>query len=404
MIKGHSRFWYFFKKSFLIFPHAGGARSDGKPYLAARELAPFYDRLHDEAGLAKRAYWRLLRMAFMAWIGPRARRLAKKHKLSDERRTVVERIAKARYMDPRDVLINDFTTTDEPKFYVRRFEEAAINRLMNPQYWTGECEMDDKIAFAARCERSGLPHPPLLATCVNGVIEARALPKTGEIFVKPLHGTGGIGAAAYKAPAFASLEDFKAFLKKTAGAKEDWLAQDRLGTHPALADIALNALSTMRVYTILDEDGRAEVVSTSVKLSTHAASVVDNGAGVGIHVGVDLETGRLGVGAGRGHVTAHEANPANGVHFKGREMPLYRDIVEIALRAHNEVFPDYTYAGFDLAPTDTGVWLIEGNAKASMVAAQRPILRTMPPERFVKLVALNMERPAPGLTKTPPEA
>ncbi|MEO1612381.1 MAG: hypothetical protein AAFU55_08525, partial [Pseudomonadota bacterium] len=194
MIKSHSRFWYFLKKSFLIFPRAGG---DARPFVAAEGLTPFYSRIYAEAGPLKRAYWRLLRFGFRRWIPIRAKQLAKKYDLPDDRRREVERLSLDRFMDPRDALINEFPQKPAVAHYVRRFEEAAINRILNPQYWDGTCEMDDKIAFARRCEAHGLPHPPLLATCVNGQITVNAMPETEEIFVKPLHGTGGIGAEAY---------------------------------------------------------------------------------------------------------------------------------------------------------------------------------------------------------------
>ncbi|MEM8754533.1 MAG: sugar-transfer associated ATP-grasp domain-containing protein, partial [Pseudomonadota bacterium] len=213
-----------------------------------------------------------------------------------------------------------------------------------------------------------------------------------EVFVKPLHGTGGIGAQAYRVDGIERLEALAATLREEAGARHEWLAQDRLRSHPDLRDVTLNALSTVRVYTILDENERAEVVSTSLKLATASEAIVDNGAGTGIHVGIDFETGRLKVGAGRGDLIKHSANPVNGVAFEGREMPRFREMVEIALRAHDEAFPDYTYAGWDLAATADGVFLIEGNPKASMVAAQRWFLRVMGPERFNDLVRLNMAR------------
>lgn len=392
MIRPHSRFWYFLKKSFLIFPLAAPADRSERPYLAARGLSDFYDAIHSEAGPLKRLYFRLTRAAFLAWIPRRARSFAARHGVDPARRDEVAALARRRFVDPRDILVNDFTTEAETTLYIRRFEEAAINRKLNPQYWTGACEMDDKIAFAARCERAGLPHPPLRAVCRAGRIEGLSAPGADEVFVKPLHGTGGIGAEAYAALGLTTPGELADMLREKAGAKHEWLAQDRLRSHPDLVDVALNALSTVRVYTILDEHERAEVVSTSLKLATSAEAIVDNGAGTGIHVGIDFDTGRLKRGAGRGDLVLHGSNPANGVTFEDRPMPCFREIVEIALRAHDEAFPDYTYAGWDLTATAEGVWLIEGNPKASMVAAQRPFLRVMGPERFNDLVRLNMAR------------
>ena len=61
-------------------------------------------------------------------------------------------------------------------------------------------------------------------------------------------------------------------------------------------------------------------------------------------------------------------------------------------RAHETAFPDYVYAGWDVALTEAGPVQIEGNAKATMTSAQRPGLTIMAAERFQTLLAQNLAR------------
>lgn len=390
MIRDHNRFWYFLKKAPFVFPAAPpGAPA---PFVAAEGLTAFYAARWKAAGPLRRASWRLLRAAFLLWLPGRARTLAKAHGIGPERRAEIEALCRRRFLDPRDAIVQNLRSDAEAALYVRRFEEAAISRRLNPQYWDGTCAMDDKAEFAARCVRHGLPHPPLRALCLRGRVEARALPEAPELFLKPRFGTGGFGVGVCPAAGVADLAGLAARLAREAGTRTDWIAQDRLRSHPDLADAALDALSTVRVNTILDEAGRAEVVSVALKLATVPGALADNGAGGGIHIGVEPGTGRLGVGAGRAQSRMHERNPANGVLFRGRALPRFAEIVAQAIRAHETAFADYSYVGWDLAPTAERVWLIEGNAKASMVAAQRPHLRWMKPERFNALLAMHIAK------------
>ncbi|MEO0362882.1 MAG: hypothetical protein AAF322_17300, partial [Pseudomonadota bacterium] len=214
MIRPHSRFWYFLKKSFLIFPLAPAGERAERPYLAARGLHAFYDEIWAAAGPLQRLWFRLGRVGFMTWIARRADSFGARHGVDPERRRAVSALAKKRFVDPRDILVNDFSTEAETELYIRRFEEAAINRRLNPQYWDGTCEMDDKIAFARRCDEHGLPHPPLRAVCRGGEVEALSLPEAEEVFVKPLHGTGGIGAQAYRVDGIERLEALAATLRE----------------------------------------------------------------------------------------------------------------------------------------------------------------------------------------------
>lgn len=389
MIRHHNRNWYFLKKSVLVFPYdPGGAQ----PFVAANALHGFYRQKWATAGALRRFWWRALRLGFLIWLPWRARKLSRFHGLPDERAKAVEALCRRRFMDPRDVIVNGFERDEDAETYARRFEEAAINRLLNPQFWNGTCVMDDKFAFARRCEERGLPTPPIRAFCVDGAITVNAPPGTAEVFVKPLHGVNGEGAGVFDMSGAKDHASFAARLAATAGKGDDWIAQDRLRTHPDLADVSLNALSTVRVYTLLNEQGACEIVSFSLKFTTNPDSVVDNAAQGGIHVGLDHATGQLGVGTGRALSAMYQANPANGARFTGRQMPLWREILDLARQAHEVGFPDYVYCGWDIAPTSEGVFLIEGNAKASMVNAQRANLRVMGPERWSELIGYHLDR------------
>ena len=392
MIRIHNRRWYFLKKSVELFPRS--APGAARPFAAADGLQKHYQRIWDAAGPLRRGWFVLQRLAFLAWLPRRTRTLAAKHGLGEAERSDLYALARRRWFDPRDLIVNEIRDDAGCDRIIRRFEEAAVIRRLNPQYFDGACEMDDKIAFADRCRRHGLPHPELRAVCRNGEVEVRGMPATDSVFVKPAHGTGGFGAAIVDVRGADTPEELKTLLEREAGTGVDWLAQDRLRNHPTVEEFALSALSTMRIVTIRDEHGAAETVAAALKIAVVAGAIVDNAAADGFRIAIDLETGRLGRGAAKAGSRQEGANPVNGVVFEGRRLPYVAEAVALARRAHDVAFADYVYAGWDVAILEDGPILIEGNAKATMTSAQRPNLMAMAPERFQSLIAFHLENAA----------
>ena len=388
MITDHNRGWYLFKKSFDLFPYRTGA----PPVLAAKAISPFYARLFEQAGPLRRMQYRINGPLLKFWFRYREGVVAKKHNIPAAEMAEAAKIARAHCIDPNEVLINHIDET-RAAAYIRRFEEATISRRIAPQYWADDCVLQDKIQFSNCCHEAGLPHPDLLAFARDGEITVNAPPKGDRIFVKPAGGTGGVGAQIIDMTGVSDLAALKAKLEAAAGTNVDWLAQDLLTTHPALKDIALNALSTMRIVTLLNEEGAPELVAASYKCATSTEAIVDNAASAGFRIGVDPATGVLRKGAAKKDPHEYAVNPANGAQIEGVQLPFFEEAKAVALAAHGTAaFAVYPYAGWDVAITADGPILIEGNPKATMTSAQRPGLMVMAPERFVGLIGMHLDR------------
>lgn len=388
MITDHNRSWYLFKKSFEIFPYAPG----DPPVVAAKGLGPFYDRLHAKAGPLKRLLHVLTRPALKLWVWRRTHTVAKAHDIPPEVMRPAAAIARRRLIDPQEVLINHI---DEARAdaYIRRFEEATISRRLAPQYWRDDCVLQDKIRFAEACHAAGLIHPALRAYCRAGKVTVNSLPAGGRVFVKPAGGTGGVGAAIFDVANIETEAELARRLEAEAGVGVDWLAQDLLATHPSLREAALSALSCMRIVTILNEEGVPELVAASYKVATDKGAIVDNAASAGFRIGIDPETARLRKGAAKKNPKEYSENPANGARFEGLEVPFFAEGKALALTAHaTDAFRIYPYAGWDVAITEDGPILIEGNPKATMTSAQRPGLMVMDPARFTDLIGMHLDR------------
>jgi hypothetical protein len=99
---------------------------------------------------------------------------------------------------------------------------------------------------------------------------------------------------------------------------------------------------------------------------------------------VDLETGRLGAGRSRHHFKYASVIPGTDRSFVGFQLPHWDRVKEIALQAA-AVFPWARAIGWDIAISDTGPVLIEGNSEWSTSLLQIPAPRGLLTGEFKRL-------------------
>lgn len=373
---------YFLKKAYAIYPGVVAPVSGGF-------LADHYRRRRASRGPLRAALDALVGLAFQAWIPWRARRVQKTFGLDDawRRRAVV--IARTRFADPQDVALFRIAAAAEMDGYVRRFEDAALNKRINPLGWTSDCALADKARFYGRCRDAGLPHPETVAVVEAGRLTLEADPAGRELVAKPADGEGGDGLVMLGA--FVDAQDLAVRLPAALrGAQGAMVVQPRIGTHPALRDLALAAMPTVRVVTLLDEVGAPEVVSATFRFASDPAARVDNMKAGGLIAAVDLEAGTLGV-ACRGYGGGdHRVHPVTGAPIAGGALPDWGAVKALCVRAHAEAFGDYALVGWDVAMTPDGPLLIEGNGKPGVLMPQRAARRGLGEGRYGVLLAHHL--------------
>ena len=178
----------------------------------------------------------------------------------------------------------------------------------------------------------------------------------------------------------------------------DWLVQERLFNHDRLRSIAMNALSTTRITTMLDEHGSAEVVAAVQRLPLDATTCIDNTSGGGLIAGVDEKSGQLlpaKLGRSRGDLGRRYAvHPLSGSAIAGVELPFWGQCLELARHAHAVAFREYTMVGWDVGITNGGPVLIEGNGKPSIVINQRGTGRAAGDGRLGELLRYHLGKAA----------
>ena len=267
--------------------------------------------------------------------------------------------------------------------------------------------LDDKVWFARHCRERGLRAVPVQFLLSGGRLEPQLEGLTrlpdADLFVKPRSGSGGhrmerwdvAGEGLYRNSKGETLtrEALTAMLLERS-LKDDFLIQPRLVNHPELDDISNGALATVRVLTIRNEQGRAEATNAAFRMAVGTNSVVDNFHQGGLATAVDLQTGRIGEASDLGawpDMGWRETHPVSGARFAGRILPLWKDVIVLAVRTH-EAFPDRIIVGWDVAMLADGACVIEGNGKPDLDIHQRAERRPLGEARIASLLVFNVEK------------
>jgi Sugar-transfer associated ATP-grasp len=292
--------------------------------------------------------------------------------------------------------------------YLTRFETKnglfrALNK-MRPNPHPGS-EMNNKRLFADCCEKFGIPHAKVLAIVDSGNIEWHCQPEEiqADLFCKRQVGMGAVGTHEFRYLGSGRYVDAdnKEFDIDGAlnGLKPESfncpiLVHPWLRNHASIADLALDSLITFRVLTCLNETGEVEVTLAMLrllaKLEPHWQHVPDEEYAAPI----DLKTGELGLFTGDNMKTAHlryENHLVTGAPIKGRILQEWRSISDVAIKAHR-AFPHRLFVGWDIALTDHGPVVLEGNTNLDVMFLQRVHDAPIGESRFGELMNFHLHK------------
>ncbi|MHA1548388.1 MAG: sugar-transfer associated ATP-grasp domain-containing protein [Alphaproteobacteria bacterium] len=226
-----------------------------------------------------------------------------------------------------------------------------------------------KLWVHDRLHRANVHTVKLIAMGGRGALtfygNERALPPT-DLFAKPNLGKGGIGAVrwtyhngTYRAHT-GEVKSEADLLDHWRHAQSTVIVQKCLRNHPLIEEIAGRTLCTLRVHTVLDEDGTPRALPDAFLKLAAGSAVADNIHFGGLAVPVDMTTGELGVAINRdfGH---SNVNPVTGMQFRDKVVPFWQDVLALALRGHEALLPAVV-VGFDIAVLADGPTILEANS------------------------------------------
>lgn len=378
--------WYRAKKAYSIYP--GIVTPVSGPFLKEH-----YARRRRERGLPRAMLDVLVGLGFHAWIPFRALATQRRLGLTAEWRRRASRIAHQRFADPNDIALFRIQEAGQLDGYIRRFEDAGLNQIINPLGWRLDCVLMDKIAFYARCQEHDLTHPPVVATWRSGEFKRLDADAHQPLLLKPARGEGGRGVKKLDPPEGASDEELDRWLREAfAGCSGPWLIQHRIAPHPHLLPLALGALPTARITTILDAAGEPEVCNAVLRFPSDPTVAVDNMKAGGLLSPVDLDAGTLGLSCQGYGGTDHEVHPVTGAPIVGARLPDWEAAKALVVDAHRRAFLGYTLIGWDVGFSPAGPVLVEGNGKPGVLMPQRSGRRGLGGQRYGELLAVQLAR------------
>ncbi|TFV69941.1 hypothetical protein E4P39_20580 [Blastococcus sp. CT_GayMR19] len=266
--------------------------------------------------------------------------------------------------------INSFPDIEDPSVpYVSDLRFQFHVSKLNPD-WTRPL-LQDKNVFADALTARGLgPYAPE----VYGIVTAKGfharssdalerLRNQDGVMLKPIRGTRGKGVR------LAAPSEVEAM---TAGFETALLVQERVTQHPAISQINPRSLNTLRLLAVRLPAGPVLAVGMH-RWGTAESGVVDNIDSGGLASGVDLATGRLGPAltlTRDGRRVEFDRHPDTDAQITGVLVPQWSAVRELTERLMSS-FPELDHIGWDVAVTERGPLVIEGNAgKPALVFMQ----------------------------------
>lgn len=129
-----------------------------------------------------------------------------------------------------------------------------------------------------------------------------------------------------------------------------------------------NSVNTLRVVTIMDSKGVVHVIKAGLRCGIGDA-VVDNISSGGVAYPINIEYGFI-EGPGGNDTLGYNIlyHPGTDIKMIGREIPFWEETISVVKKAA-KLIPQVRFVGWDVAITNNGPELIEGNegAGASIV-------------------------------------
>jgi hypothetical protein len=256
------------------------------------------------------------------------------------------------------------------EYSVSDLEQVAIQRFLHPE--PVRQPIDHKARLASIAGAAGLPIPrPVAEVTTQSRAEdiAAALPER-DLFVKFANLGWGIGALAFRwhegkwIDATGRRLDRDELARMLVGRSADGplVVQERIFNGGSSRDLTPGGLSTLRIVTLrATRDADPAVLGAILRIPARHDAITDNFACGGLAAPVEDPEGTLGRACTKRNVLDRlEVHPATGRRIAGTRLAEFPAALRLAIAAHR-LFPKAVSVGWDIAITDEGPTLIEGN-------------------------------------------
>ena len=256
----------------------------------------------------------------------------------------------AGYMDYDLFEMYNLTDAQRDTYLTRGRNNALIkkyNDMSYAHYFTSKSEFNTR--FADYIHRQWLPLDSEKEKVLDFIREH------DKFIAKPIDGMCGRGIEKIDTSAYDSPEAVYDYL---VGIGRDMELEELIIQHPAVSAVYPNAINTVRTVSI-NKDGNVHIICTYFRIGNNGKHV-DNFNSGGMVAPVDEKTGIVKDRAIDKNKNLYERHPATGTEIKGFQFPDWDKAMDMVRAAAKEV-PQMAYLGWDVAFTQNGPCLVEGN-------------------------------------------
>ena len=289
-----------------------------------KNLFNIINEIHKESGISRiRLFYDILYCGFKFGAGFNDYKLYRFYELTDEQRST----------------------------YLNRTNNNMIARALNdPEYYH---VVDDKIEFNERF--SAYMKRDWLDMRKTSLEEFEAFcNKHDEMMIKPLNLTGGTGVEKLHVKDYSSIKELYDLILS----KKAYLVEEVVKQHHDISKIYPYSVNTYRILTIKTDDD-VDVIYGIIRFGNNGA-VVDNHHAGGMSTPIDMETGKILYPAVDLNLNLYEEHPMTHVKFAGYQLPFWPEAKQMVKEAAL-LIPQIRYNGWDVAISEEGPLLIEGN-------------------------------------------
>lgn len=185
-----------------------------------------------------------------------------------------------------------------------------------------------------------------------------------KVIYKPLSASCGSGVQVFDLSEDSIETSYEQIKELPAGIVEGYLVQ-----HPEMSKFSKRAVNTLRVVSVFAED-KVNILYAAFRMAGGDA-VVDNFHHGGVLALIDLESGKVMTDAIDLSGNIYQTHPATGEKIKGFQVP-YWDEVKALIDKAGRIVDGVGYVGWDVAVTENGPVLIEGNTSPAPNVLQLP--------------------------------
>ena len=190
--------------------------------------------------------------------------------------------------------------------------------------------------------------------------------KHKKVVFKPVAGSCGSGIRLF------DIQEKDAILENETNnilSKTPLLIEECLENHKEIKRLAGNCLSTVRMPVIRSK-GKAHIFQSCIRIGRQG-SVVDNIGAGGLVALIDINSGVIVTRAFDKNNKSYLRHPETDVLIPGFQIPMWNEALDLAKKL-SSVVPDMRYVGWDIALTDRGWVMIEGNPRGEFYFLQYP--------------------------------